>query len=107
MVPSDLKTTKRNRSTLSPMPGCRVSRFPAIMSLDTRDSRMNSAMCRGVVRPEHVDQPIDRDRPLARQREDLQERARLPTAEPLISIPRRKAWRLSFNKKAVVSGVGK
>ena len=49
--PSDSNTTIRNRSTLSPMPGCRLSRFPATMSVETRDSRMNSAMCRGVVKP--------------------------------------------------------
>ena len=39
VVPSDLKTTSMNRSTHSPVPGSRLSRFPAIMSLETRDSR--------------------------------------------------------------------
>ena len=50
-VPGALKNTVRDRSSPSPIPGSRLSRFPAIIRLETWISRMNPAMCRGVVRP--------------------------------------------------------
>src|SRR5262245_18105655 len=40
LLPSDLKPDTRNRATRTPMPCYRLSRFPAIMSLEMRDSRM-------------------------------------------------------------------